>query len=277
MAAFRLVFIALAVVAFFLVGTPLQWLARRKPAAAHRIPRLFCRSMLWLAKVDVAVEGRPVSDRPVLLAANHISWIDILALGAVTPLCFLAKSEIASWPLVSAFARVQGTVFVERRRRRSILTANRALAANMLGGRPALLFAEGTTLAGPLPGPFLSSHFAAARDLLTMAGPQRAVMVQPVAVAYSSGAAAWVGDDNLFQHLWRTLRAPPLRCSIRFGAPLPFPAGSDRKKVAAAARAAVADLLSAPEPVTARSVARDRPHALQTSQLVPPVAALADE
>ncbi len=231
--------------------------------------------MLWLAKVDVVVEGRHVDGRPVLLAANHISWIDILALGAMTPLCFLAKSEIASWPLVSAFARVQGTVFVDRHRRRTILSANRQLATNMLEGRPALLFPEGTTLAGPLPGPFLSSHFAAAHDLLAMAGTRQValqtVMVQPVAIAYSSDAAAWVGDDNLFQHLWRTLRAPPLRCSIRFGAPLPFSGRSDRKRVAAMAHAAVADLL---EPVASQSDAR---YPVRSSHDLAPVAALADD
>ena len=243
-AALRLVAMALAIVAFFLIGTPLQWVARRTPATADRIPRFFCRTLLWIAKVEVVVEGY-IAERPMMIACNHISWIDILALGTVLPFCFLAKSEVAAWPLVSAFAKVQGTVFVDRTRRRSIVPANRELASRMLAGRAALLFPEGTTLAGPLPGPFLSSHFAALRDLLILAPGKSTTAVQPAAIAYSSDAAAWIGDDNLLQHLWRTLRDPPLTCRVRFGAPIPFGRSGDRKIVAATARAAVGALLGA--------------------------------
>ncbi len=244
MAAFRLGLMVSTVLALFVVGAPLQWLVvRHAPCSAWRIPRLFCRTMLRLARVHLAVHGEPATGRPVLLAANHVSWVDILALGTVAPFCFLAKREVASWPAISAFAAVYGTVFVDRGRRRSIPAANRGLAAGMLRGRPALFFPEGTTLAGPLPGPFLSSHFAAARDLLAVAPGHRSVMVQPVAISYSSGRAAWIGDDSLFAHLWRVLRTPPLRCSVRFGTPIAFEAGSDRKAVAVAARTAVAALL----------------------------------
>ena len=152
MAALRFLLVVLALLGFFLVGTPLQWLvARLRPAAADRIPILFCRSLLRLSKVTLDVEGRWPEEQPVMIVPNHISWIDILALGALTPFCFLAKSEVARWPIVSAFATVQGTVFVDRRRRRSIPAANRALAARMLEGRPVLLFAEGTTLADRCP------------------------------------------------------------------------------------------------------------------------------
>ncbi len=260
-AAARALLIVAVLFGFFLVGTPLQWLvARVAPGQAHRLPRCFCRSLLRLTRVRVAVRGTPARDGPVLLVANHVSWIDILALGAALPLCCLAKREVASWPLVSAFAVVQGTVFVDRRRRRSILAANRDIAARLRDGRHVLLFPEGTTLADALPGRFLSSHFAAARDYLAGAGRQgmsgqgqaqgqargqareqaRAeVGVQPVAVAYSSPAAAWIGDDTLLAHVWRTLLAPPLLCSLGFGAPIPYRVGSNRKEVAAQARAAV--------------------------------------
>lgn len=237
MAAVRLLLIVAVVLVFFVVATPLQWLlARFRPTGAHAIPRLFCRSLLALAKVRLVVEGCGERRHPVLIVPNHVSWIDIPALGALNSSCFLAKSEIARWPVVSAFAAVQGTVFVDRRRRRSIPGANRAMAERMREGRPVLLFPEGTTIAGPAPGDFRSSHFAAARDLLATAPDEARVMVQPVAVAYSRPDAAWIGDDALLPHLWRVLRRAPLTCRITFCEPIAFVPGSDRKAVALAAR-----------------------------------------
>lgn len=245
MAACRFLLIVTALLGFFLLGMPLQWLvARVRPASAHRIPLIFCRSLLRLSKVTLEVEGRWIEQGAAMIVPNHISWIDILALGSLSPFCFLAKSEVARWPIVSAFASIQGTVFVDRRRRRSIPDANRALAARMREGRPVLLFAEGTTLPGPLPARFHSSHFAAARDLLATDSALASVSVQPVALAYSRADAAWVGDEALVPHVWRVLRQPPLTCRIRFGAPIDYRPGSDRKVVARQARDAVAGLLA---------------------------------
>ena len=248
MAALRFILIFVALVGFFLIGVPLQWMvARCAPRLADRIPSVFCRSLLRLMRVDVAVRGDIVASAPVLVAANHVSWIDILVLGATAPFCFLAKSDVASWPVVSAFASAQGTVFVDRRRRRTIPEANRRMASRMLQGRPVLLFPEGTTVAGPEPGPFRSSHFAAARDVLVAATGHDVVLVivQPSAIAYSSDSAAWIGDDDLLSHLWRTLCAPPIRCSITFGAPIAYTACSHRKQVAHQAREAVIGMLRA--------------------------------
>lgn len=246
MAALRALLVFVTLIGFFLIGTPLQWLVvRALPQAANVIPILFCRSLLGLLRVGVAVTGDPSTDGPVLIVANHISWIDILALGGLMPFCFLAKSEVASWPIVSAFAEVQGTVFVDRRRRRNIPEANRDMAARMLEGRAVLLFPEATTLAGPLPGRFHTSHFAAVRDLLRLAPERGPAAVQPVAIAYSSSAAAWVGDDDLLSHLWQTLRGAPLTCSIAFGAPIACVAGADRKVIAQATREAIIGLIEA--------------------------------
>ena len=244
MAALRAFLILAAILAFFIVGVPLQWIvATRAPRRIGLIPRLFCRALLALTDVSVATTGTLAKGRPVLALANHVSWIDILALGSLEPFCFLAKSDVAGWPIVSAFAQLQGTVFVDRRRRRSIVPANASLAARMLEGRPALLFPEGTTFAGPLPGPFKSSHLAAARDLLARAPGHGSVAVQPIAISYSSASAAWIGDDALLPHLWRILRGTPLTCTLAFGAPIAHEPGADRKAIARAARAAVAAMI----------------------------------
>ena len=244
MAALRFCLILVFLAASFMIGAPLQWLvSRHAPRQAHRIPILFCRALLWLIRVRVAIHGQRVIDEPVLLAANHVSWIDILALGGIMPFCFLAKSDVGEWPIVSAFADVQGTVFVDRRRRRSLPRTIREMAARMNEGRAVLLFPEGTTVGKPGPARFHSSLFAAAREFLLMGECHGPVAVQPVAVDYSSDAAAWVGSDNLLSHLWRTLRDQPLRCSLSFGSPIRYGAQSDRKHIATQSREAVIGML----------------------------------
>ena len=244
MPAARALLLLVAMAAFLLVGVPVQRVAARMaPRHAGRVPILFCRTLLRLLRILVIVEGEPPVGRSFLVVANHVSWIDVVALGAVQPFCFLAKSEIARWPVISAFAKVQDTVFVDRARRRSLPATNRAMAARMRAGRPTLIFPEGTTASGGVPGRFKTSHYAALRDVLRM-DPSARAAVQPVAIAYSSDAAAWVGDDDLLSHLWRTLRGPPLECRLRFGAPIPCKPGFDRKEVARRSREVIVAMLS---------------------------------
>ncbi len=249
MAAIRACLILVAILGFFLLGAPVQGLlARRRPRSANRIPLFFCRTLLRLFRVEVDVRGEPLATGPVLVVANHVSWIDILAFGSILPFCFVAKSEVGRWPILSAFAEVQGTVFLDRRRRRSIPPSNRRMAARMLEGRPVLLFPEGTTVGRHGPGAFLTSHFAAARDVLQADPRRRVVSVQPVAIWYSRDDAAWIGDDDLVSHIWRTLRLPPLRCSVRFGTPLAFDDTSNRKTIAHHARDTILLMMNASPP-----------------------------
>ena len=264
MAAFRACLIVVALLGFFLLGAPLQWLiARAIPSMANRIPMFFCRSLLRLFRIEVMLRGEALAGPPALVVANHTSWIDILAFGSILPFCFVAKREVGTWPILAAFAEVQGTIFIDRKRRRTIPPSNRHMAARMLEGRIVLLFPEGTTVAGPRPGPFLTSHFAAARELLCAAPFRETVAVQPAAIWYSSKEAAWVGDNDLLSHIWRILRHPPLRCFVQFAEPLPFRATSDRKAIARQAREAIlhivegAILETAPGPIE-RSVDVDQ-------------------
>lgn len=244
MALLRALAILFALLTFFLVAVPVQMLvARRAPQAAQAVPLFFCRSLLRLLRVRLVIEGTPAT-RAALLAANHVSWIDILCLGAVAPFCFLAKVEVSRWPLLSAFARVQGTVFVDRARRRSIIPANATMADRLAAGRSVLIFPEGTTRPPPEPAPFKSSHFAAAREVLRRGAATGRIEVQPVAIGYSSASAAWVDDAALLPHIWHVLRTPPLTCRVGFGAPMAYEIDTDRKHVAQAARQCVLALLA---------------------------------
>lgn len=250
MAFLRAFSLILTLAGFFVLIASLQgFLDRRHPRVARWILTALCRSCLRILRVSLDTRGAVAEGDAVMLAVNHMSWVDVLVLGSVAPFCFLAKREVASWPVLSTFIVAQGTIFIDRSRRRGILAANRSLAHRMLGGRKVLLFPEGTTFQGPVPGRFLSSHFAAARDALRLAPEVAAVSIQPAALSYSSPLAAWIGDDALVPHLWRVLRGTPIHCRLVFGRPIPYRVDSDRKAVALAAREAVVAMLArAPMP-----------------------------
>lgn len=250
MAYLRIAMIGLALIVFLIVVVPVQWLALRLRWPLRLwIPVAFSRTLAGLLRLRICAQRAAAPDAPRLLAANHVSWLDILALCSVEPVCFLAKQEISAWPVISAFARLQGTVFVDRKRRRTIPAANATMAQRMLDGRCALLFPEGTTGDGLALRKFHSSHFAAARDLLAKADDVNEVAVQPVAIHYSSPSAAWYGDAFLLPHLWSVLKGEPIRCDLVFGAPFAYGRETNRKVITAHVAAAVADMLAAMQPM----------------------------
>ncbi|MGH6868896.1 MAG: hypothetical protein ACREDA_08520 [Methylocella sp.] len=117
-----------------------------------------------------------------------------------------------------------------------------------------LLFPEGTTGDGAALRKFRSSHFAAARDLLAMASGVETVCVQPVALRYSSPAAAWLGDATLLPHLWSILKGEPIRCDLDFGKPLAYARGDSRKAIAGETESAIAGMLAAMARAAERSL-----------------------
>ena len=247
----RIAVLLLALLGFLALGVPLQWLARRRGwALAGAVPVFFSRMLCALLRITVHVPARQSPERPQLVVANHVSWTDILALCTREPQCFLAKREVGGWPLFGTFARLQGTVFVDRQRRRGIPAVNARMAEAMRAGGPVVLFAEATTSDGTRVKPFFSSHFAAARDLLRMDPACDSVAVQPAALVYTrrdglplgrAGRAdiAWYGDMSLLPHMLALLRGGPLDCHVIFAPPLRYRRGDDRKDIARACRMAV--------------------------------------
>ncbi len=241
--ALRTTGVALMLSSFFIVGAPIQWLILRfAPRAANFLPWLFYRLLLWLVKVRVKVHGAP-NTIPQLIVANHISWTDIPALGCVYPVSFLAKQEIARWPVVGTFARLQKTIFVDRGRRQSVLDANAIMAARLRAGACIAIFPEGTTSDGTHLGPFRSAHFGVAQDLVALCS--ESLRIHPVAIRYSSPRAAWCGDMLLLPHVIGLLRGAPVTCDLIFCAPIEFGANADRKIIAEECRRRIAAALAA--------------------------------
>jgi 1-acyl-sn-glycerol-3-phosphate acyltransferase len=240
-----------------LVTVPLQWLAIRCDWPLQRkLPLLFCRLACRLLGIRPRFHGRLAGRSPRMIVPNHVSWTDVLVLGCrEVPLRFVAKSEVAAWPLFGAIARLTGTIFVERRRPRSILRVNRALSEHLAHGEDIVVFAEATTGDGNRLERFNAPHFAALRDFLAARPERRSVPVTPVGLAYvrrhglplgrlGRSEVAWYGDTELLPHVWGLLCRGGIDCEVTYGAPIRFELTSDRKAVARETEAAVRRLVS---------------------------------
>ncbi|HLK11426.1 MAG TPA: lysophospholipid acyltransferase family protein [Candidatus Binatia bacterium] len=241
----------------------LVWLAaglvapRLSAAARRRLGRRLARRNLAALELRVRVRGTP-SPEPVLLVANHVSWLDVHALGAVVPARFVAKAETARWPIVGTIARRLDAFFIVRGSFRDAARVKARVAAALRAGERVAVFPEGTTTDGSRIGRFHGALLQAALDA--------DVPVQPVAVRYRAAdgtpgtAAAFVGDMTFAESLARVVRAPGLVAELWFGPPL-APAGCSRRELAAVARETIADVLGlpaaarAPQPPARRSAA----------------------
>lgn len=243
----------LAMSFFVILVAPVQALARRSNwPLQHFIQRFFCRTMLSVIGIETIPHGALGAAAPRFVVANHVSWTDILAIASLHPLTFLAKSEVAGWPVLGFLARLQGTVFVERANRQAIPKVNAALAQKLREGQDLVVFAEGTSSDGTKVLKFNASHFAMLHDLAQGPNALTAAVI-PVAFAYAArkndGAgnfdAGWYGDMSFVPHLWSLMRRGGARCHIFFGAPLDPTAFPDRKALAEAAQQSVQGLLEA--------------------------------
>jgi 1-acyl-sn-glycerol-3-phosphate acyltransferase len=236
-----------------LIGIPWQESAlrfglRRRKTFPHRYHRFLCR----LFGIRIRVIGAPVGNEGVLIVANHTSWLDILVFSAVTPLSFVAKAEVATWPLFSTLARLQETVFVERTRRSQTREARDQIRERLLAGDTLVLFPEGTSSDGNRVLPFKSALMGAVESTVgdDGKGHERHVRVQPVSVSYvglhgmpmgreNRPLFAWYGDMELVPHLWEALKTGPIDVVFEFHAPLSVDTVGGRKELAANAEAVI--------------------------------------
>lgn len=219
-------------------------LLRVSTSAARRFPHWYHRTVCRILGVRIHIEGAVTPGTPTLLVSNHTSWLDIPVLSAVAPVSFIAKSEVGRWPFVSALARLQRTVFVDRTKRVSIGDTAAEMTRRLAEGDALVLFAEGTSTDGNRVLPFKSSLFAAAKPTGPSAsGKESPVVVQTVSIVYARlhgiplGRAdrplvGWYGDMEMQSHAWGLLQAGPLDVIVRIGPPMSLADFANRKELA---------------------------------------------
>jgi 1-acyl-sn-glycerol-3-phosphate acyltransferase len=191
----RVISIVLALILLTLVLLPLQLIGIAFDLRLRRtIPHLYHLVLCALIGVRIFEVGRRSSASPALILSNHVSWVDISVITALAPVVFVAKSEVAGWPVFGWLARLQQTIFISRRARHQIGAATREIAGRLLSGDVVVLFAEGTSSDGTPVLPFRSSLVGAVHHALGSATHHTHVTVQPMSLAYvGSVACRWAG------------------------------------------------------------------------------------
>ncbi|WP_328941137.1 1-acyl-sn-glycerol-3-phosphate acyltransferase [Streptomyces sp. NBC_00250] len=205
------------------------------PAATRlALVRSWMRAVVRAFGVHVRYEGAAApAGGPLLVVANHVSWLDIPLIAAALPGRMVAKSEVRRWPVLGTLAALGGTLFIDRDGLRALPGTVRTMAGVLAGGGRVVVFPEGSTWCGRERGRFRPAAFQAALD----AG----CAVQPVRIDYRpTDAAAYVGDDPLGSSLWRVVSTRRLTAVVRLREPLPGALYPDRRALAAAAQRAVA-------------------------------------
>ena len=204
-----------------------------------RAVEVWARGMLAIIGIEVRVKGHPAKG-PVLMAANHISWLDILVIHGACHCRFVAKSEIRSWPLVGTLTTGGGSLYIERGSRNDAMRVVHQMAEALQQGDVLAVFPEGGTGDGITLLPFHANLLQAA---ISADSP-----IQPVALQFIDAQSQQVSlapcyrdDDTLISSLWRTLCAPPLLAQVRYGEPQ-WAEGRNRRQWAQDLQTTVADL-----------------------------------
>jgi 1-acyl-sn-glycerol-3-phosphate acyltransferase len=204
----------------------------------RRLPRFYHRACCRILGLRLDVRGTPSTARPTLFVSNHSSYLDITVLGALVEGSFVAKTEVGTWPLFGLLAKLQRSVFVDRRSRNADRHRD-SLRERLEAGDNLILFPEGTSSDGNRTLPFKSALFAVAATEVD----GRPITVQPVSVTATRldgiplGRAfrpfyAWYGDMDLMPHLWQMIRLGDLTVAVEFHEPVSLAAVASRKALA---------------------------------------------
>lgn len=204
------------------------WRFPRLPAEQQQaLVQAWSLGLLQRVGVQLQVHGQSPVNGPLLLVANHLSWLDIPVLHAVRYCRFISKSDVGSWPLLATLAQAAGTLYIDRGSRRDTLRLVQIMAQALAQRDVLAVFPEGTTGDGRQLLPFHSN--------LLEAAVQTGAPVQPVGLRFvdsvsgeDSAAPIYVGNTTLLTSLWRTLQAPVIIARVEYGTP-ETAAGRDRR------------------------------------------------
>jgi 1-acyl-sn-glycerol-3-phosphate acyltransferase len=223
---------------------------RGKPSLVQRAQWLQSASRLVLGSLQVRYVSEGTPPKSGLIVANHLSYLDIAILSAISPCFFVAKSEIASWPYFGWAAKAGGTLFLDRSSRASAKAVADRIAERLSLPVPMLFFPEGTSTDGSSVLPFHRWLFEPA--------VQTGAEVTPAAISYCMDGGVeerelcWFGDAGFLPHLWKALAIQGFTAHVQFGAAQVY---SDRRIAAAETHNVIAAMRG--EPISLLQAAQD--------------------
>jgi 1-acyl-sn-glycerol-3-phosphate acyltransferase len=218
------------VLAILLAGLVMSWNQHRvmrdgREPLPHRMIRWWATGLLRIFGLRSVRVGQPLVD-PVLFVANHTSWIDIVLLHSQRAVCFVAKAEIAGWPLVGWLARGGGTIFHRRGNNHSLSAVMQVMVERLREGRAVAVFPEGGTSHDGELKVFHARIFQAALDA--------EAAVQPVALRFARAGrreidAGFRDRESFFANFLRLLGNAPMDAEVHFLATVPASPDARRK------------------------------------------------
>ena len=212
----------------------------RHPRAVSVLPMVWHKCACRIFQITVRVHGDITPARPTLFVSNHISYLDIPVIGAHVKGAFVAKSEVAGWPLFGLLSKLSQTVFVKRAAKDAVKD-NDALYQRLSAKRNVILFPEGTSSPGKTVLPFKSTLFY---PLNLFENEDTNLSLQAFTIVIDSidgchvdtdkkrDLYAWHGDMTLAPHLWSFAKTKGAVISLHFHPPLSLPGSADRKAIA---------------------------------------------
>lgn len=242
---------------------PQRALLRRQCAAKIVFARFYWATICRILGLRVRVVGEAAGtirdslavkngERPIIFVANHSSWLDIAVAGGILPTVFVAKQQIADWPVIGTLARLGRTIFVSRQRNNTGRELQ-AMTDRLNNGDNLILFPEGTSTDGTHVLPFMSSFFAIAKPSRVDASlpTPPSVLIQPVSIVYDRldglpigrarrTALAWYGDMELAPHIWSVTQWRSLGATVILHPPVDPADFPSRKELSSAVQEIVA-------------------------------------
>ncbi len=237
--AFRLVYVLSGVAITILILYP--WLEAssflRYRQGQRLISTAFHRIMRALLGLRISVKGSPSSIRPLIVIANHTSWLDIIIICSFLPAIFVTQHEVASWPVFGRLAKLKPSIFVNRKQRLQVAKTINSISGALMADEAVAIFPEGTSTDGADVIPFRSSLFGSVRETLVRAEDLPAIFIQPVSVAYvgpKRRLAVWALEDEIefFPHLLQVAALGRIDVALTWGEPVSANMSSDRKALA---------------------------------------------
>jgi 1-acyl-sn-glycerol-3-phosphate acyltransferase len=236
----RIIYKAALFTLYCLLVIPLQMTILRftQGPGAYTLPYFWHNRICRLFGLKVIVEGTPIHDRQILFVCNHVSYLDIPVIASVLKASFVAKKEVAGWPVFGTLARLQQTAFISRSRGDAQKEKN-ALSNMLNSGKSIILFPEGTSTDGRDVVPFKSSLFS-----MTLEDGRTGMMIQPVTLVVDSvdgrsaddqsvrNLYAWYGDMTMPPHLTGFTASKGAVVRLVFHAPIDPAAYAERKILA---------------------------------------------
>jgi 1-acyl-sn-glycerol-3-phosphate acyltransferase len=174
--------------------------------------------MMRAMGIALEVRGTPAPRGPMLLVANHISWLDILVVHAARYCRFVSKADVRHWPLIGPLATGAGTLYIERENRRHVMNVVHQIADSLRAGEVVAVFPEGTTGDGSGVLPFHANLIQAA---ISAGAPVQPLSLRFVddATGQDSTGPLYLGDESLVASVWRTVNGPRFTAVVTFGEP----------------------------------------------------------